>query len=97
MCFTQPQLPSSPLLNCKKSLVFSYLDLIKDGYEVYAVSDGSGGTNVDTHERGMQQVIQAGTVPVTWEAVMAELGRLYKGEYVNSFIEIMQKHLLKSA
>jgi len=58
-------------------LVFPALDMLKDGYEVYAVSDASGGTSVDAHERGMQRVIQAGAVPVTWEAVMAELGRLY--------------------
>ena len=74
-------------------LVFPALDMLRDGYEVYAVSDASGGTSVDAHERGMQRVIQAGAVPVTWEAVMAELGRLYKGDYVGSFVEIMQQHL----
>ena len=78
-------------------LVFPALDMLKEGYEVYAVSDASGGTSVDAHERGMQRVIQAGAVPVTWEAVMAELGRLFKGNYVGSFVEIMQEHLPKSA
>ncbi len=78
-------------------LVFPALDMLQDGYEVYAVSDASGGTSVDAHERGMQRVIQAGAVPVTWEAVMAELGRLYKGDYIGSFVEIMQQHLPKSA
>ncbi len=78
-------------------LVFPALDMLKDGYEVYAVSDASGGTSVDAHQRGMQRVIQAGAVPVTWEAVMAELGRLYKGDYVGSFVEIMQEHLPNSA
>ena len=77
-------------------LVFPALDMLKDGYEVYAVSDASRGTTVDAHQRGMQRVIQAGAVPVTWEAVMAELGRLYKGDYVGSFVEIMQEHLPKS-
>ena len=74
-------------------LVFPALDLLRDGYEVYAVSDASGGTSVDAHERGMQRVIQAGAVPVTWEAVMAELGRLYKGDYIQKFVGIMQDHL----
>ena len=78
-------------------LVFPALDMLKDGYEVYAVSDASGGTSVDAHQRGMQRVIQAGAVPVTWEAVMAELGRLFKGDYVGSFVEIMQEHLPMSA
>ena len=78
-------------------LVFPALDLVKAGYEVYAVSDASGGTSVDAHERGMQRVVQAGVVPVTWEAVMAELGRLYKGDYVQNFVQIMQEHLPKSS
>ena len=77
-------------------LVFPALDLLRDGYEVYAVSDASGGTSVDAHERGMQRVVQAGAVPVTWEGVMAELGRLAKGDYVGTFVEIMQEHLPKS-
>ena len=78
-------------------LVFPALDLLNDGYDVYAVSDASGGTSVDAHERGMQRVVQAGVVPVTWEAVMAELGRLYKGDYVQNFVQIMQEHLPKSS
>ena len=78
-------------------LVFPALDLLRDGYEVYAVSDASGGTSVDAHERGMQRVVQAGAVPVTWEAIMAELGRLYKGDYVQNFVQIMQEHLPKSS
>lgn len=78
-------------------LVFPALDLIDDGYEVYAVSDASGGTSVDAHERGMQWVVQARVIPVTWEAVMAELARLYKGDFVGEFVEIMNEHLPKSA
>ncbi len=77
-------------------LVYPVLDLLREGYEVYAVSDAMGGTSVDAHERGMQRMIQAGAVPVTWEAVMAELGRLAKGDYVGTFVEIMQEHLPKS-
>ena len=78
-------------------LVFPALDILNDGYDVYAVSDASGGTSVDAHERGMQRIVQAGSVPVTWEAIMAELGRLYKGDYVQNFVQIMQEHLPKSS
>ena len=46
-------------------LVFPALDLLKEGYEVYAVSDASGGTSVDAHQRGMERVVQAGAAPVT--------------------------------
>ena len=76
-------------------LVYPALDMMREGYEVYALSDVSGGTTVDAHERGMQRLIQAGAVPVTWEAVMAELGRL--GSYeLNDFVNIMNEHLPRS-
>ena len=78
-------------------LVFPALDLLMDGYEVYAVSDASGGTSVDAHERAMQRMVQAGAAPVTWEAVMAELARLYKGDFVGRFVQIMNEHLPGSA
>ena len=78
-------------------LVFPALDLLHEGYQVYAVSDASGGTSIDAHERGMQRIIQAGAVPVTWKAVMAELGRLNMADYdMNGFIELMNVHLPKS-
>ncbi|MEM9517555.1 MAG: isochorismatase family protein [Actinomycetota bacterium] len=75
-------------------LAYPALDALREGYEVYAVSDVSGGTTVDAHERGMQRLIQAGAVPVTWEAVMAELGRLNKDGYdMADFVAIMNEHL----
>ena len=44
----------------------------------------------------MQRVIQAWAVPVTWEAVMAEMGRLHKGDFIGGFIKIMEDHLPNS-
>ncbi len=73
-------------------LAYPVLDMLREGYEIYAVSDVSGGTTVDAHERGMQRMIQAGAVPVTWEAVMAELGR-YGGYDMGDFVQIMETHL----
>jgi nicotinamidase-related amidase len=76
-------------------LVYPALDMLLEGYEIYALSDVSGGTTVDAHERGMQRLVQAGAVPVTWEAVMAELGRI--GSYdVAGFVDIMNEHLPQS-
>ncbi|MEM9651335.1 MAG: hydrolase [Actinomycetota bacterium] len=76
-------------------LVYPALDMLLEGYEIYALSDVSGGTTVDAHQRGMERLIQAGAIPVTWEAVMAELGRL--GSYdISGFVEIMNEHLPKS-
>lgn len=49
------------------------LSAIRAGYEVYVVADASGGVSVEAHERAMQRMIQAGAIPMTWQAVMAEL------------------------
>lgn len=73
-------------------LVYPALSMRRDNYEVYAVSDISGGTTLDAHERGMQRMVQAGVVPVTWEAAMAELGR-HASYDMTEFIDIMQEHL----
>ena len=73
-------------------LVYPALSMMRDGYEIYAVSDISGGTTLDAHERGMQRMVQAGVVPVTWEAVMAELGR-HSSYDMSEFINIMMEHL----
>lgn len=77
-------------------LVFPALDMLAEGYQVYAVSDASGGTSIDAHERGMQRLVQAGATPVTWEAVMSELARLYQGDFIGSFVQVMQEHLPRS-
>ena len=73
-------------------LAYPALDVLREGYEVYAVSDSSGGTTLDAHNRGMERMVQAGVVPVTWEAVMAEIGR-YGGYDMMEFVGIMQTHL----
>ena len=78
-------------------LVFPALDLVREGYDVYAVSDASEGTSLNAHELGMQRFIQAGVSPVAWAAVMAELGRLYKGDYIGRLVGIMEKHLQKNS
>ncbi len=56
-------------------LTFPALMARKDGYEVYAVTDTSGGTSVDTHERSVQHMVQAGAIPVTWQQVLLEYQR----------------------
>ena len=61
-------------------LMYPALDLFREGYEVYAVSDASGGTTIDAHERGMQRLVQAGAVPITWEAAMAAKMAQYASE-----------------
>jgi nicotinamidase-related amidase len=46
-----------------------------EGFEIYAVTDASGGVTREAHDMAVQRMIMAGVVPITWMAVMAELQR----------------------
>src|SRR5256885_16656124 len=43
-----------------------------EGYEVYAVTDASGGVSVEAHEMAVRRMLLAGVTPITWVAVIAE-------------------------
>ena len=46
-----------------------------EGYEVYAVTDASGGVSVEAHDMAVRRMMMAGVVPITWMAVAGELQR----------------------
>ena len=46
-----------------------------EGYDVYIVTDASGGVSVEAHEMAIQRMIQAGCMPITWGVFGAELQR----------------------
>jgi nicotinamidase-related amidase len=46
-----------------------------EGFEVYAVTDASGGVSVEAHHVAIQRMVAAGVTPITWLAVVAELQR----------------------
>jgi hypothetical protein len=46
-----------------------------EGYEVYIVTDASGGVSAEAHNMGIQRMIQAGAVPMTWIVFASELQR----------------------
>ena len=46
-----------------------------EGYEVYAVTDASGGVSAEAHEMAVRRMVMAGVVPITWMAVAGELQR----------------------
>jgi len=46
-----------------------------DGYDVYAVTDASGGVSPEAHDMAIRRVVAAGAQPVTWLAMAGELQR----------------------
>lgn len=51
------------------------LSAISEGYEVYFVTDASGGVSDDAHDMAVQRMIQAGATPITWLQYILELQR----------------------
>jgi len=71
-------------------LAFPALDALRDGFEVYAVVDAVGGTSVEAHQAGLERIMQAGAVPVSWVQFACELQRDWiRQKTVPGFAEIV--------
>jgi nicotinamidase-related amidase len=56
-------------------LAMPAIQALGEGYEVYIVTDASGGVSVEAHEMAVQRMMQAGAVPITWMVLASELQR----------------------
>lgn len=56
-------------------VVLPTLSALAQGYEVYVVTDASGGVSPQAHEHAVQRMLKAGAAPVTWVQVLLELQR----------------------
>jgi nicotinamidase-related amidase len=56
-------------------LAMPAIHALGDGYEVYIVTDASGGVSLEAHEMAVRRMIQAGAVPITWTVFGSELQR----------------------
>jgi nicotinamidase-related amidase len=45
--------------------MFPALDMLKEGYEIYVAADACGDLSVECHNRAMDRLVQAGSVPIT--------------------------------
>lgn len=69
------------------------LSALEDGYEVYFVTDASGGVSKEAHDMAVQRMIQAGAQPITWLQYMLELQRDWaRGETYNAVTGIAKEH-----
>jgi nicotinamidase-related amidase len=46
-----------------------------EGYDVYAVTDASGGVSPEAHDMAIRRVVAAGAQPITWLGMAGELQR----------------------
>lgn len=69
------------------------LSAIEDGYDVYFVTDASGGVSKEAHDMAVERMIQAGAKPITWLQYMLELQRDWsRGETYKAVTDIAKEH-----
>ncbi|GEK02171.1 MULTISPECIES: hydrolase [unclassified Streptomyces] len=74
-------------------VVLPALSAIAQGYEVYVVTDASGGVSPQAHEHAVQRMVQAGAIPVTWVQVLLELQRDWaRAETYGAVMDVVKEH-----
>lgn len=69
------------------------LSALEQGYEVYFVTDASGGVSIDAHNMAVQRMIQAGAAPITWLQYLLELQRDWaRSASYNAVTDIAKQH-----
>ena len=75
-------------------LAMPVLQALGDGYEVYIVTDASGGVSWEAHEMAVRRMVQAGAVPITWTVFGSELQRDWaRTETVPALAETLFAHM----
>jgi nicotinamidase-related amidase len=71
-------------------LAFPTLDALREGFEVYPVTDAVGGTSAEAHRAALERIVQAGAQPVTWVSLAGELQRDWaRQETVAGIVEVV--------
>jgi nicotinamidase-related amidase len=56
-------------------LAMPAIHALAEGYDVFIVSDASGGVTAEAHDMAVRRMVAAGAVPITWLAVLGEWQR----------------------
>jgi nicotinamidase-related amidase len=74
-------------------VAFAALSALGDGYEIFVITDASGGTTKEAHDMAVLRMIQAGIVPLTWFAYAAELQRDWaRSEHIAELQQDLAEH-----
>src|SRR5258706_4057782 len=74
-------------------LTFPALQMLEEGYGVYAVEDASGGTSKTAHDAAIRRVEQAGAVSLTALQVLLEFQRDWaRKEHYEEVIAVVKEH-----
>ena len=56
-------------------LAMPAIQALGEGYDVFIVTDASGGVSAEAHDMAVRRMVQAGAVPIAWMAVISEWQR----------------------
>jgi len=74
-------------------LTMPAIEALNEGFEVFMVTDASGGTTKEAHDMAIQRLIQAGVAPVTWLQVLLEFQRDWaRQETYNVVMDVAKAH-----
>ncbi|SDB74355.1 hydrolase [Belnapia rosea] len=74
-------------------LAMPALHALAEGYDVFVVTDASGGVSAEAHDMAVRRMAAAGAVPITWLAVVAEWQRDWAREgSVGALVEVLAGH-----
>lgn len=73
-------------------LTMPVIHAMGDGYDVYVVTDASGGVSPETHDMAIRRMVAAGAQPITWLGMAGDLQRHWArterlGEVAQLFID----------
>jgi nicotinamidase-related amidase len=64
-----------------------------DGYDVYVVTDASGGVTPESHDMAIRRLVVAGAQPITWMALTGELQRDWaRTEHLEEVAQVFIDH-----
>jgi nicotinamidase-related amidase len=74
-------------------LAMPVIQALGEGYEVYIVTDASGGVTPESHDMAVRRMVQAGAVPMTWMAVLSEWQRDWAREStLPGMVDVLLNH-----
>ena len=74
-------------------LVQAAIHAMCEGYEVYAITDASGGVSAEAHDMAIRRLVAAGAQPITWLGMAGELQRDWaRTERLGAVAQILFDH-----
>ncbi|MDQ2636302.1 MAG: isochorismatase family protein, partial [Actinomycetota bacterium] len=74
-------------------LAMPTIQALAQGYDVFIVTDASGGVSAEAHDMAVRRMVAAGAVPITWLAVLSEWQRDWAREdTAAAFTDVIVEH-----